>query len=63
MKGFHYNTLVINVNEYMGSQWALFVPTVVFLYDYKGPPSVQGCSGLLKYSVDCLFQSINHNQN
>jgi hypothetical protein len=37
--------------------------TVVFLYDYKGPPSVQGCSGLLKYSVDCLFQSINHNQN
>ena len=29
--------------------------TVVFLYDYKGPPSVQGCSGLLKYSVDCLF--------
>ena len=36
MKGFHYNTLVINVNEYMGSQWALFVPTVVGVYALKG---------------------------
>ena len=29
IKGSRHNTLVNIVNEYMGSQWALFMPTVV----------------------------------
>ena len=30
IKGSRHNTLVNIVNEYMGSQWAIFMPTVVF---------------------------------
>ena len=29
IKGSRHNTLVNIVNEYMGSQWALFMPTLV----------------------------------
>ena len=47
--------LFILFSDTKGIQWADTDATVVFLYYYKGPPSVQGCSGLLKYSVDCLF--------
>ena len=30
-------THVFKIDVYKGSQWVLFVATVVFLYEYKGP--------------------------
>ena len=36
IKGSRHNTLVNIVNEYMGSQWALFRPTLVHLYGEEG---------------------------
>lgn len=32
IKGCTHNTLVKITNEYMGSQWALFMPTVVLTF-------------------------------
>ena len=37
-KGFRHNTLVNITDEYMGSHSVLFVPTVVAVYELKGPP-------------------------
>ena len=37
IKGSRHNTLVNIVNEYMGSQWALFNARVVLKGVYKGP--------------------------
>ena len=36
------NTLVYNPLVYKGSQWALFVPTVVHVYGSKGAPLYTG---------------------
>jgi len=41
IKGCTHNTLVKITNEYMGSQWALFMPTVAFTGAHKGPPCVR----------------------
>ena len=36
IKGSRHNTLVNIVNEYMDSQWALFMPTLAIIYNAKG---------------------------
>ena len=45
IKGCTHNTLVKITNEYMGSQWALFMPTVVYTDIHKGSPC-----GWIRYS-------------
>ena len=32
------NSLVFRITDYVGSQWAIFVRTVVFTGEYKGCP-------------------------
>ena len=38
-------TLVHNKSIHKGSLWGVYVPTVVFLYDYEGPLAYDGVVG------------------